>query len=233
MRAARTVFLLRGARSGLTVICGVETRTLKYHSRTTTDQSAYLLIALRAFLKRFIGYLLKDFKDFIETHKDEIQALSIFYSQPYRRREITYKMIKEVFEILKERKPALAPLRVWEAYTHLETVSESPKNELTALVGLIRRIVGIDKELTDYDTIARRNFRDWVVHAQAGHKHFSKDQMEWLYMMRDYIATSFHIEQDDFSLSPFGERGGLGKLHELFGDQTEKLINELNEVLVA
>jgi len=175
----------------------------------------------------------KDFKDFIGTYKDEIQALSIFYSQPYRRREITYKMIKEVFEILRERKPALAPLRVWEAYTHLETVSESPKNELTALVGLIRRIVGIDKELTDYDTIARRNFRDWVVHAQAGHKHFSKDQMEWLYMMRDYIATSFHIEQDDFSLSPFGERGGLGKLHELFGDQTEKLINELNEVLVA
>jgi len=178
--------------------------------------------------------LVKGFKEFMETHKDEIQALSIFYSQPFRRREITYKMIKEVFEIIKEKKPQLAPLHVWEAYAHLEKSNAgSPKSELTALVGLIRRIVGIDKELVDYDTIARRNFRDWVVRAQSGYKHFNQEQMDWLYMIRDHIATSFHIEQDDFSLAPFGERGGLGKLHELFGENTDKLIDELNEVLVA
>jgi len=109
------------------------------------------------------GKLVKDFKEFIEANKDEIAALTIFYSQPYRRREITYKMIKDVLEILKEKKPQLAPLRVWEAYTHLDKVNASAKSELTALVGLIRRVLGIDKELTDYDTIARRNFRDWVV----------------------------------------------------------------------
>lgn len=178
--------------------------------------------------------LIKDFKDFLEEHKDEIKALSIYYSQPYRRREVTYQMIREVFDLVKEKKPTLAPLRVWEAYAHIENVNtRSPKSELTALVGLIRKIVDIDKELTDYDTIARRNFRDWVVQAQAGHKHFNKEQMEWLYMIRDHIATSFHIEKDDFDLSPFGERGGLGKFHELFGDETDKLIEELNEVLVA
>jgi type I restriction enzyme R subunit len=178
--------------------------------------------------------LVKDFKEFIESHKDEIQSLSIFYSQPYRRREITYRMIKEVFELIRDKKPSLAPLRVWEAYAHLEKSNAgSPKSELTALVGLIRRIVGIDKELMDYDTIARRNFRDWVVRAQSGHRYFNREQMEWLYMIRDHIATSFHIERDDFSLAPFGERGGLGKLHELFGDNTENLIDELNEVLVA
>jgi len=178
--------------------------------------------------------LIKDFKDFLEENKDEIKALSIYYSQPYRRREVTYQMIREVFDLVKEKKPTLAPLRVWEAYAHIENVNtRSPKSELTALVGLIRKIVGIDKELTDYDTIARRNFRDWVVQAQTGHKHFNKEQMEWLYMIRDHIATSFHIEKDDFDLAPFGERGGLGKFHELFGDETDKLIEELNEVLVA
>ncbi|MCL0038198.1 DEAD/DEAH box helicase family protein [Thermodesulfovibrionales bacterium] len=178
--------------------------------------------------------LVNDFKTFLEEYKDEIKALSIYYSQSYRRREVTYQMIKEVFDLINEKKPTLAPLRVWEAYAHIENVNtRSPKSALTALVGLIRRIVGIDKELTDYDTIARRNFRDWVVQAQTGHKHFNKEQMEWLYMIRDHIATSFHIEKDDFDLAPFGERGGLGKLHELFRDETDKLIEELNEALVV
>ncbi|MFC1643625.1 DEAD/DEAH box helicase family protein [Chlamydiota bacterium] len=178
--------------------------------------------------------IVTDFKTFLEEHKDEIKALSIYYNQPYRRKEVTFSMIDEVCTLITEKKPTIAPLRVWEAYAHVEKLDvRSPKSELTALVGLIRKIVGIDKELTDYDTIARRNFRDWVVQAQAGHKHFKKEHMEWLYMMRDHIATSFHIEKDDFDLAPFGERGGLGKLHELFGDETDKLIEELNEVLVA
>lgn len=177
--------------------------------------------------------LIKDFKEFIEAHKDEIQALSIFYSQPYRRRKITYRMIKEVFDLIREKKPYLAPSRVWEAYAHFDRVNASPKSELTALVGLLRRITGIDKQLNDYDAIARRNFRDWVVSAQSGHRYFNEEQMEWLYMIRDHIATSFHIEAEDFSLSPFGERGGLGRLYDLFGENTNSLIDELNEVLVA
>jgi type I restriction enzyme R subunit len=178
--------------------------------------------------------VVSDFKQFIQDHKDEIAALTIFYNQPYRRRDITYKMIKEVFDILKDKKPYLAPLRVWEAYSHIEGVTTSnPKSELTALVGLIRKIVGIDKELTDHDVIVRRNFRDWVVRSQAGHKHFSQTQLEWLHMIRDHVAASFHIERDDFSLSPFGEKGGLGKFYELFGSDTDKLIDELNEALVA
>jgi len=176
---------------------------------------------------------MKDFKKFIEENKDEIEALSIFYSQPHRRREITYRMIKEVFELIREQKPTLMPSRIWEAYAHFDRVNASPKSELTALVGLIRRVMGIDKQLTDYDTIARRNFRDWVVSAQSGHRYFNDEQMEWLYMIRDHIATSFHIETDDFSLAPFGERGGLGRLHDLFGENTNNLIDELNAVLVA
>ena len=35
--------------------------------------------------------LIADFKTWIEQHKNEITALQIFYSQPFRRRELTYK----------------------------------------------------------------------------------------------------------------------------------------------
>ncbi|RKY35916.1 MAG: restriction endonuclease subunit R, partial [Candidatus Omnitrophota bacterium] len=89
--------------------------------------------------------LIKDFKIFLEENKDEIKALSIYYSQPYRRREVTYQMIKEVFDLVNEKKPTLAPLRIWEVYAHIEKVNtRSPKSALTALVGLIRRIVDLD-----------------------------------------------------------------------------------------
>jgi type I restriction enzyme R subunit len=57
--------------------------------------------------------------------------------------------------------------------------------------------------------------------------------MQWLRMIKDYVATSFHIEKDDFDLSPFNAEGGLGKLWQLFGDQTDDIIQELNEALAA
>jgi len=57
--------------------------------------------------------------------------------------------------------------------------------------------------------------------------------MQWLRTIKEYIATSFHIEKDDFELSPFNAMGGLGKFWMLFGDTSDNIIEELNETLVA
>jgi type I site-specific restriction endonuclease len=32
----------------------------------------------------------KDFREYLESHRDQIEALTIFYSQPHRRAELTY-----------------------------------------------------------------------------------------------------------------------------------------------
>ncbi len=174
-----------------------------------------------------------DFTTWIETHKDEITALQIFYGQPYRRREFSYKMIKELCEKLKTEKPLLAPLNVWRAYEQLEKATGSTKNELIALVSLIRRVSGIDTTLTSYDKTVDKNFQNWVFKKQAGTLKFTEEQMQWLRMMKDYVANSFHIEKDDFDLSPFNAEGGLSKMWQLFGEKTDDIINELNEVLAA
>ena len=52
-------------------------------------------------------------------------------------------------------------------------------------------------------------------------------------MIKDFIATSFHVDKEDFDLSPFNAVGGLGKFYQLFGNDYEDIINELNEVLAA
>lgn len=177
--------------------------------------------------------LIQDFTAWIESHKDEITALQIFYSQPYRRRELTYKMIKDVYELLKTEKPLLSPLHVWRAYEQLGQSNGSPKNELIALVSLIRKVSGIDTNLTAFDKMVDKNFQDWVFRKQAGTLKFTEEQMQWLRMIKDYVANSFHIDRDDFDLSPFIANGGLTKMWNLFGEQTDEIINELNEALAA
>jgi type I restriction enzyme R subunit len=178
--------------------------------------------------------LIEDFKSWIESHKDEITALQLFYAQDYRHRTFTYKMIKDLSEKLKTEKPLLAPLTVWRAYEQLEKTNGSTKSELIALVSLIRRVSGIDTTLTAYDKTVDKNFQDWIFKKNAGqHNAFTEAQMQWLRMMKDYVANSFHIDRDDFDLSPFNAEGGLSKMWQLFGEETDVIINELNEVLAA
>ncbi len=174
------------------------------------------------------------FRDWIEKNKDEVTALQIFYSQPYRRRELTFKMIKDLVERIVTEKPTLAPLNVWRAYERLEDVAGQPKNELVALVALIRRLTGIDTILTPYDKTVDRNFADWVWKKQqgAGPK-FTEEQMNWLYMLKDQIATSVHIDIEDLDYTPFDAKGGRGRMWQLFGNEMETIINELNEALAA
>ena len=179
--------------------------------------------------------VVKNFADYIEANKDEITALSNFYDQPYRGREMTFQMIKDVLEKLKLEKPMLAPHYVWEAYAQLEEVKgNSPKNELVALVSLIRRVTGIDSQLTPYDKTVDRNFKEWIFkkHSGSGEK-FTEEQMNWLRMLKDHIASSFHIEADDLDYTPFDAQGGRGKMWQLFGEHRNEIINELNEVLAA
>ena len=176
---------------------------------------------------------ISNFTAWIEAHKEEITALQIFYGQPFRRRELTYSMIKDLFEKIKTEQPLLAPAHVWRAYEKLKQANGSAKNELIALVSLIRKVSGIDAQLTGYDKTVDKNFQDWVFKKQAGTLKFTEEQMQWLRMIKDYVAGSFHVEKEDFELDPFNKNGGLGKMWQLFGDKTDDIINELNEVLAA
>jgi type I restriction enzyme R subunit len=177
---------------------------------------------------------IQDFTTWIEENKVEITALQIFYGQPYRRRELTYTMIRDLCDKIKTEKPSLAPSQVWRAYEQLQQAKGSPKNELMALVSLVRKVCGIDDTLTGYDKTVDKNFQDWVFKKQAGAaSKFTEDQMHWLRMIKDYVSRSFHVDKEDFELDPFNKNGGLGKMWQLFGEQTDEIIDELNEVLAA
>ena len=177
----------------------------------------------------------QEFRHYLEANRDKIEALTIFYTQPHRRRELTFEMVREVFDKLKSDQPHLAPLRVWQAYSLLDEYKGSqPASELTALVALIRRVCGIDATLSPYSETVRRNFQDWIMthHSGSGEK-FNEEQMDWLRMIRDHIIDSFHLGRDDLDMAPFDGKGGLGQMYKLFGDRMDSVIDELNEALAA
>ena len=177
----------------------------------------------------------QNFQQYLEANRDEIEALTIFYAQPYRRGDLTYMMIREVFDKLKSDTPHLAPLRVWQAYAFLdEYKGQQPASELTALVALIRRVCGIDAKVSPYSETVRRNFQNWIMthHSGSGQK-FNEEQMAWLRMIRDHIISSFHLDRDDLDMAPFDAKGGMGQMYKLFGDQMDSVIDELNEALAG
>ncbi len=57
--------------------------------------------------------------------------------------------------------------------------------------------------------------------------------MDWLRMIRDHIATSVRIERDDLDYAPFDGKGGLGRMHALFGAGMDGVMDEMNEALSA
>ena len=44
---------------------------------------------------------------------------------------------------------------------------------------------------------------------------------------------SLSIEPEDLDLSPFDRKGGLGRFYDVFGEQYEAILQEMNVELVA
>jgi type I restriction enzyme R subunit len=101
------------------------------------------------------------------------------------------------------------------------------------LVALVRFALEQQPVLEPFAESVTTRFNEWLMDkAKAGVK-FSADQLAWLNLIRDHIATSLSIEPDDFDYAPFSQRGGLGRAHQLFGDKLLPLLDELNHTLAA
>jgi type I restriction enzyme, R subunit len=179
--------------------------------------------------------LRREFEDWLQSHRDDIDALTIYYRQPHWRREITVRAIRDLLDALKREKPQLAPTKVWDAYARLDKVdTRRPETELAQIIALVRRVSGWDDRLTPYADTVRANFKRWVFGRHAGNQtKFTEQQMAWLEKIRDHIAASFHISVDDLDYAPFDAEGGRGKMWQLFGQEMESVLDQMNDELAA
>ena len=105
--------------------------------------------------------------------------------------------------------------------------------QLTDLISIIRFEMGYADQLTPFADKVNYNFMQWTLRHNAGPVHFTEEQMEWLRLIKDHIAVSLSIEPADLDLSPFDQKGGLGRFYDIFGDSYEKILYEMNLELVA
>jgi type I restriction enzyme R subunit len=179
--------------------------------------------------------IITTFHDFIEENKDDITALSIIYSQSYKTRHLTYKMIEDLYDAFNKAPYSLTLEKLWGAYgvKFTEKVKKRVENMLADIVSLVRFELGQKSELNLFSDEVARNFQNWVFSKQSGSIKFNKEQMDWLHMIRDHIETSVYIVKEDLELYPFDSKGGLARCHKLFGDEYQVILNEMNYALTA
>jgi type I restriction enzyme, R subunit len=179
--------------------------------------------------------LTKSFEQFIRDNKNEIDALQFFYSQPYSKR-LRFEDIKALAEAIKAPPRSWTPELLWRAYEMLDKDNvrgASSERLLTDIVSLVRFALHQEGELVPYPEQVRKRFAGWMAHQANLDRRFTSEQMRWLEMMREHVATSLEVNVDDFDYSPFVEAGGLGKASQVFGGKLESLLKEINEALAA
>ncbi|KFM18351.1 Type I restriction enzyme EcoKI R protein [Marine Group I thaumarchaeote SCGC AAA799-P11] len=176
----------------------------------------------------------ENWQEFLEKNKDQITALDIIYSKPYRMKEVTFADIKELANAIQKPPYNLTPEALWSAYQRLDKskVRNNPVKMLTDLIPIIRYSAGEEQSLLPFSEIIDSKFEKWLVSQESSGKQFTPEQKEWLVMIKNSIASSVSISMDDLDDVPFNQKGGRVKFYEIFGDDYEKILEELHEVLI-
>ena len=179
--------------------------------------------------------IVQTFEAFIAEHRDEITALQILYNRPTRA-PLTFEDIKALADSLHAPPHLIDESTLWQAYAALDKTKvkgSSRQRILTDLVSLVRYAMHQDNELVPYPERVAANFKAWLAQQQVAGRVFSFEQHQWMEMIRDHVAASLGIAIDDFEYAPFSQKGGLGRVHQLFGVELPKMIEDLNRELVA
>jgi type I restriction enzyme R subunit len=177
--------------------------------------------------------LVASFKQFIADHKDELEAIKFFYGRPHRE-GLRYAHLKQLAAELSRPPVSASPDKLWAAFKTVKPeIVKGQWGKLVDVIALVRHAIDPAQAIMPYKLTVEERYQAWLVEKEAAAATFSADQRRWLDAVKDHIAASLRIEQEDFYDAPFAQLGGLGKAHELFGDRLPSLLDEMNARLAA
>ncbi len=184
--------------------------------------------------------MLTSFRQFIEDNRDEIEALQVLYSVPWRAglkfrhvKELATKLNQPPFFVDPNRPESLR--RLWQAFEVVEPDKVRGKGgkQLVDVIAMVRHAIDPNTPLSPVGITVEERYQQWMSEQQTAGVTFTADQRKWLDAIKDHIAASLNIEQEDLEEVPFNSIGGLGRAYELFGDQLSSILDELNMRLAA
>lgn len=179
--------------------------------------------------------IVQSFEAFIAQHRNEITALQILYNRPTKA-PLKFEDLKALADTLQAPPHLWTESQLWQAYAALDASKvkgASRRRILTDLVSLVRYAMHQENELVPYPERVAANFKAWLAQQQAAGKGFTDEQRWWLEKMAEHIASNLGIDAEDFGYAPFDQRGGLGRVHQLFGAELPEVVEALNRELVA
>lgn len=178
--------------------------------------------------------LVSNFRQFCADNREQIEALQLLYSKPYRA-GLRYSHVKELAEMLKASPQRFDWPRVWQAFEIVEPtqVKATTGQQLADLIALVRHAIDPAAPLVPVEQTVGERYAAWMTEHEKDGGPFTPEQRKWLDAIRDHIATSLRIERDDLSDVPFNQMGGLGKAAAVFGDTLDAILDELNTRLAA
>lgn len=176
------------------------------------------------------------FRDFLDGNQDELAALSILYGRPHAARRLTYDMLKDLRAGMARPPWMLNDARVWDCYRRLHGgQTRAATGLLTDLVSLVRYAIGTHAALEPLSVDIERRFNLWLGREKRAGRDYGEEQLAWLRLMRDYVASNIEVTMQDLrESSDFSARGGAARGRQLFGaERLPVLVDELTETLVA
>ena len=131
--------------------------------------------------------LVADFKAFVEEHKDEIEALKILYSRPYRA-GLRYRQVRELAARLNTSPFFVDPKRpetvgrLWSAFEQAEPEKVKGKGggSLVDLVAMVRHAIEPAPPLVPVAAQVEERYRAWLAEQARGGIAFTPEQRQWL-----------------------------------------------------
>lgn len=161
---------------------------------------------------------LKEFRDFIDTHMNEIAALNIVATRP---KELTRQSLKELKLELERHDFREEWLKsAWKDMTNEDIAAD--------IISFIRqRSLGsvlISKDDRIHNAIER---------TKAAHPELGKLQLNWLDRIEVYLKKEVILNKETFDSPAFKMKGGYNAVNKAFGNNLDAIIDEINEYMYS
>lgn len=161
---------------------------------------------------------LKEFRDFIDTHLNEIDALKIVATRP---QDLTRQSLKELKLILDRNNFNETMLNTaWKDMTNEDIVAD--------IISFIRQ-----RSIGDALISKDERIHNAVLKVKKTHPELTKVQVGWLDRIESQLLKDTVLNRETFESPAFVNKGGYNVVNKAFGDKLDEFIEEINDAMYA